>query len=86
MLSRADIATHGAAQIREGEARSAAPGKLPLVISAATGQGIEALLDSCIELAGARPIARGEARPALEAVVSKSRQAEAASQTIAASS
>lgn len=49
VLSRADIATKE--QIKSAKAKiRRRSGKQPLVISAATGEGIEALLDNCIEL------------------------------------
>jgi GTP-binding protein len=48
-LSRADIA--GDDQLRSAKAATTeASGRTPLVISAATGQGIEALLDACLAM------------------------------------
>ena len=61
VLSRADIATKE--QLKSAKAKiKRRSGKLPLVISAATGEGIEALLDHCLELVGdgARAIAEAE--------------------------
>ncbi len=51
VLSRADVATP--AQLKSAKAKlKRRSGAAPLVISAATGAGIEALLDACIELVG----------------------------------
>ncbi len=48
-LSRADIA--GDEQVRTATARVAeTAGRIPLVVSAATGQGVEALLDVCLAI------------------------------------
>jgi GTP-binding protein len=59
VLSRADVATPE--QVKSAKAKlKRRSGRAPLVISAATGQGIEALLDSCIEFAGK---AMAEERP-----------------------
>ena len=68
VLSRADVATPE--QLKSAKAKlKRRSGNAPLVISAATGQGIEALLDSCIELVGGsavrpkrRPIRAGAGR------------------------
>ena len=62
MLSRADIATPEQLKSAKGKLKRRS-GRMPLVISAATGLGIEALLDSCIELASARPIAEEKLDP-----------------------
>ena len=51
VLSRADVATPAELKSAKAKLRRRA-GKMPLVISAATGQGIEALLDRCLELVG----------------------------------
>ena len=65
VLSRADVATPE--QLKSAKAKlKRRSGNAPLVISAATGQGIEALLDSCIELVGGKAIAEEAHRPALE--------------------
>jgi GTP-binding protein len=50
-LSRADIATPEQLRSARAKVRRRA-GHAPLVISAATGEGIEALLDRCVELVG----------------------------------
>jgi len=50
-LSRADIATPEQLKSAKGKIRRRT-GHMPLVISAATGQGIEMLLDQCLELVG----------------------------------
>ena len=50
-LSRADVATPEQLKSAKAKIRRRA-GHMPLVISAATGQGIEALLDQCLELVG----------------------------------
>ncbi len=50
VLSRADIATPAQLKSAKTKIRRGA-GRMPLVISAATGQGIEALLDRCLEVA-----------------------------------
>ena len=56
VLSRADVATPE--QLKSAKAKlKRRSAKTPLVISAATGQGIEALLDSCIELVGGNAVA-----------------------------
>ena len=62
VLSRADVATPE--QLKSAKAKlKRRSGNAPLVISAATGQGIEALLDRCIELVGGkRDMARRGAR------------------------
>jgi GTP-binding protein len=49
VLSRADIATPEQLKSAKGKVRRRT-GKTPLVISAATGQGVETLLDRCLEL------------------------------------
>ncbi len=51
VLSRIDIATPAALKSAKAKLRRRA-GRAPLAISAATGQGIDALLDVCLELAG----------------------------------
>jgi GTP-binding protein len=49
VLSRADIATPEQLKSAKAKLRRRS-GALPLVISAATGKGIEALLDACLGL------------------------------------
>jgi GTPase len=61
VLSRADVATKE--QIKSARAKiKRRSGEAPLVISAATGDGIEALLDRCIELVGETREADDEAK------------------------
>ncbi len=55
VLSRADVAT--AAQLKSAKAKlRRRSGRVPLVVSAATGAGIEALLDACLALTSPEPI------------------------------
>jgi GTP-binding protein len=51
VLSRADVATPEQKKSAKAKLRRRAGGA-PLMISAATGEGISALLDACIEIAG----------------------------------
>ncbi len=51
VLSRADVASAEAKKSAKAKLRRRS-GRMPLMISAATGEGIEALLDQCLELAG----------------------------------
>jgi GTPase len=58
-LSRADVADKAVLKSLRAKLKQAA-GAEPLVISAATGVGIEALLDACIRLPGSGPIKTAE--------------------------
>jgi GTP-binding protein len=60
VLSRADVATPEQRKSAKAKIRRRA-GTPPLLISAATGEGIEALLDACLELVGREREAEAEA-------------------------
>jgi GTP-binding protein len=61
-LSRADLADEELRQAASA-ALAAAAGRPPLVVSAATGQGIEAVLDACLAMLDAGDRAEREADP-----------------------
>jgi GTP-binding protein len=61
-LSRADVA--GEEQLQAAKAALAgAAGRPPLVLSAATGHGVEAVLDACLTLLASGADAEAEADP-----------------------
>ena len=63
-LSRADVASEEQIEDASEAARDALPGKPPLVLSAATGQGVEDVLDACLLLLDRTREDEAEARAA----------------------
>ena len=74
MLSRADVATPEQLKSAQGEAQAPLRASRRSCISAATGQGIEALLDACLELVDAK---RGEDEAAARAGAARGARREA---------